>query len=108
MIKGETEEPYTGEYCHFNEDGIYLCAGCGNQLFSSEDKFDPGSGWPSFHQTIDPGRIEQKDEKTDEDSKIEVVCANCHGHLGHLFGEGASPEDRRYCINSAALKFQPV
>lgn len=99
-----TERPFTGKYVHEKAAGVYVCAGCGQPLFSSETKFDSGSGWPSFWDVIQTGSVELKTDLSHFMVRTEVVCARCGGHLGHLFEDG--PRDRtglRYCINSTSL-----
>ncbi len=103
-----TEPPFTGEYVHAKADGIYRCAGCGQPLFSSETKYDSGSGWPSFWDVLESGRVELRRDTSHGMIRTEVVCSRCGGHLGHLFDDG--PRDKtglRYCINSAALTLDP-
>jgi peptide-methionine (R)-S-oxide reductase len=99
-----TERPFTGRYVHEKAAGVYVCAGCGQPLFSSETKFDSGSGWPSFWDVIQTGSVELKTDLSHFMVRTEVICARCGGHLGHLFEDG--PRDRtglRYCINSTSL-----
>jgi peptide-methionine (R)-S-oxide reductase len=103
-----TERPFTGEYVDTEDDGTYICAACGNRLFSSETKFHSGSGWPSFWDVLGQGNIELHDDSNHGMKRTEIRCAKCGGHLGHVFEDG--PRDKtgiRYCINSAALDFEP-
>lgn len=106
LRRAETERPFSGEYSKNEAEGIYHCAGCGNPLFSSEHKYDSGSGWPSFWQPVEPGRVETRSEKDPGDRRTEVICARCGGHLGHVFEDGPPPTGKRFCINSIALKFK--
>jgi len=101
-----TEFPFTGKLLKKKEKGTYVCGGCGNELFSSETKFDSGSGWPSFYDILDKGKVKLKDDKGFMFKVIEVVCSKCGGHLGHLFDDGPEPTGKRYCVNSASLKFK--
>lgn len=101
-----TERPFTGKYWKHKEDGTYVCAGCGQELFSSKTKFDSGTGWPSFWDVIDKSRVELKDDFSYGMHRIEVVCRRCGGHLGHVFPDGPRPTGLRYCINSASLDFK--
>ena len=103
-----TERPFTGKYVDAEADGTYTCAGCGNDLFSSTTKFHSGSGWPSFWDIVSQGNVELREDNTHGMKRVEVICAQCDGHLGHLFDDG--PREKtglRYCINSAALDFKP-
>ena len=98
-----TERPFTGKFVHHKEDGTYVCAACGQELFHSDTKFDSGSGWPSFWDALDGDKIELRDDATPGVHRIEVLCSRCGGHLGHVFGDGPQPTGQRYCINSESL-----
>ncbi len=100
-----TERPFSGKYYNHKGRGIYRCAGCGKELFSSEDKFDSGSGWPSFFDVLSEKSINKQIDTKLARSRTEVLCARCGGHLGHVFSDGPKPTGKRYCINSVALEF---
>ena len=106
--KSGTEKPYTGKYLHEKTKGIYCCACCGNQLFSSDTKFDSGSGWPSFFQTINNKNVLEVQDNSHGMIRTEVICASCDSHLGHLFNDGPSITGLRYCINSLSLKLKKI
>ena len=102
-----TERAFAGRFTDNKADGVYLCAGCKLELFDSADKYDSGSGWPSFTQPAAPGRVTDHTDRSHGMVRTETVCANCEAHLGHVFPDGPGPEGLRYCMNSASLDFSP-
>lgn len=102
-----TEPAFTGDLYNNHSDGMYDCAACGEELFSSKVKYDSGSGWPSFWEAVDESKVELHEDNSLGMRRLEVTCANCGGHLGHVFPDGPEPTGQRYCINSASLSFKP-
>lgn len=108
LRKSGTERAFTGDLLDNHEEGIYTCAGCGAPLFSSHTKFKSGTGWPSFYQPIEAGRVGEEKDATLGMVRTEVHCQKCGGHLGHVFDDGPEPTGLRYCINAVSLNFSPV
>jgi peptide-methionine (R)-S-oxide reductase len=102
-----TEPAFTGEYYKTKTPGMYLCKGCGQELFQSETKYDSGSGWPSFYQPTDPAAVRELEDNAHGMRRVEVRCSRCDAHLGHVFPDGPRPTGMRFCINSASLKLNP-
>jgi peptide-methionine (R)-S-oxide reductase len=102
-----TEPPFSGEYTYSKEDGIYRCGACGAELFSSDTKFDSGTGWPSFTEPAVADAVELREDSSHFMVRTEVLCANCGSHLGHVFDDGPGPDGQRYCINSLSLDLKP-
>ena len=107
MRNKATEPPFTGKYTYSKDKGTYRCGACGADLFSSDTKFDSGSGWPSFTEPAVAANVKLEEDSSHGMHRVEVLCANCGGHLGHVFDDGPGPTHKRFCINSCSLELEP-
>jgi peptide-methionine (R)-S-oxide reductase len=107
LREATTEAPFSGSLLHVDANGVFTCGGCGQRLFSTAQKFDSGSGWPSF-DACEPGTIVERVDRSLFGRRTEIFCAKCGGHLGHVFDDGPTPTGLRYCVNSAAIDFTPA
>jgi len=102
-----TEAPWSGALLDVHDTGLFRCAGCGSALFRTDDKFDSGSGWPSFTRAVADGAVQEHEDRTFGMRRTEITCGRCGGHLGHVFPDGPKPTGLRYCVNSLSLEFEP-
>ena len=107
LRRGATEPAWSGEFLHVDSDGVFHCAGCDSPLFSTQNKFDSGSGWPSFDRAKADGTIIEHTDRSFGMARTEIVCARCGGHLGHVFPDGPTDTGLRYCVNSLSLTYEP-
>src|ERR1039458_9153279 len=107
LRKSATEPAWSGQLLHVDSDGVFHCAGCGAELFSTVNKFESGSGWPSFDRAVNDGIVEEHSDRSFGTVRTEIVCARCGGHLGHVFDDGPTETGQRYCVNSLSLSFSP-
>ena len=101
-----TEPAFTGQYWNTKQQGTYVCRCCGTELFTSDTKYDSGSGWPSFYRPVNAGAIDEQEDSTHGMTRTEIICHNCDAHLGHVFDDGPQPTGLRYCVNSASLQLK--
>lgn len=106
--KAGTERAFTGVYWDLKDEGVYRCIVCEEELFTSDTKYDSGSGWPSFTEAIDPAKVTLREDRSHGMVRTEAICANCGAHLGHVFPDGPGPTGARFCMNSASLDFEPA
>jgi len=107
LRKSATEPAWSGELLHVDSEGVFRCAGCDAELFSTDHKFESGSGWPSFDRAMKDGTVETHKDRSLGMTRTEIVCARCGGHLGHVFDDGPTETGQRYCVNSLSLSFSP-
>lgn len=107
LRKSATEPAWSGDLLHVDSEGVFRCAGCEAELFSTDNKFESGSGWPSFDRAMKDGTVEQHSDRSFGMARTEILCARCGGHLGHIFNDGPTETGERFCVNSLSLSFSP-